>query len=126
MSQNAALQEPSRISESNIREVQAIALLTSSDIYKKHGALQESLASATYLADIADECGRVGVPVLSAAEYELADVLWEQGETAISIRMLQGLVSKEDPSQLHPGYGRCQMFTKLVSFHGRIEICPTL
>jgi serine-protein kinase ATM len=94
--------------------MEANALLSSSKIYRKHGALQESLASATYLLDIAEDCKKVGYPVTAAAQFELADVLWCQGETDTSIRMLQHLLMGEESKQLSADLGLCQTYTKLV------------
>jgi ataxia telangiectasia mutated family protein len=68
------------------------ALVSSSTISRKHGALQESLASVTYLSDIVPDCKAVGLDIDATAQHEVANVLWEQGETEISIGMRQHLI----------------------------------
>jgi ataxia telangiectasia mutated family protein len=72
------------------------ALVSSSSLCRKHGALQESLASVTYLSDIVPECKAVGLDIEATAQHEVANVLWEQGETEISIRMRQHLIDHAD------------------------------
>lgn len=68
------------------------ALVSSSSISRRHGAIQESLASVTYLSDIVPKCKTAGLDIEAIARHEVANVLWEQGETDISIRMRQNLV----------------------------------
>jgi ataxia telangiectasia mutated family protein len=68
------------------------ALVSSSSICRRHGALQESLASVTYLSDLVPKCKSVGLDIEATAQHEVANVLWEQGETEISIRMRQHLI----------------------------------
>jgi len=68
------------------------ALVSSSTIFRKHGALQESLASVTYLSDIVKQCKSVGLDIEATAQHEVASVLWEQGEVETSIRMRQHLI----------------------------------
>jgi ataxia telangiectasia mutated family protein len=68
------------------------ALVSSSSICRRHDALQESLASVTYLSDLVPKCKGVGLDIEATAQHEVANVLWEQGETEISIRMRQHLI----------------------------------
>lgn len=72
------------------------ALVSSSNVCRKHGAFQESLANVTYLSDIVGECKSVGLDIEPTAQYEVANVLWEQGETDISIKMHQHLIDQVD------------------------------
>jgi ataxia telangiectasia mutated family protein len=76
--------------------MEAEALVSSSTVCRKHGALQESLASVTYLSDIVPKCKAVGLDIEATAQQEVANVLWEQGETDISIRMRQHLIDHAD------------------------------
>ena len=68
------------------------ALVSSSALCRKHGALQESLASATYLSDLVEKCRSVGLDIEATAQHEVASVLWEEGEAETSIRMRQHLI----------------------------------
>lgn len=72
--------------------MEAEALVSSSTIYRRHGALQESLASVTYLSDIVPQCRAAGLDIEAIAQHEVASVLWEQGEVETSIRMRQHLI----------------------------------
>lgn len=72
------------------------SLVTSSSICRKHGALPEALASVTYLSDIVPECKSVGLDIEAIAMHEVANVLWEQGEAEISIRMREHLIQHTD------------------------------
>ena len=91
------------------------ALLSSSVIFRKHGALQESLASATYLSEIVEKCKAVGLNIDAAAQYEVASALWEQGEASISIRMRQELMEKVDFSGQSSSISISVLLAKLVS-----------
>ncbi|KAF2466182.1 uncharacterized protein BDR25DRAFT_345757 [Lindgomyces ingoldianus] len=75
-----------------VRHMEVEALVSSSAICRKQGALQESLASVTYLSDIVQQCKSVGLDIEVAAQHEVASVLWEQGEAETSIRMRQHLI----------------------------------
>ncbi|KAF2678581.1 hypothetical protein K458DRAFT_394860 [Lentithecium fluviatile CBS 122367] len=92
LSTNAPLLEGLHVSTGNVRSMETEALIASSAICRKHGALQESLASVTYLSDLVPECRAVGLDIEAAAQHEVASVLWEQGEAETSIRMRQHLI----------------------------------
>ena len=70
-------------------EVQS-ALLTS-NINRAHNALQESLSLATSMIGLIKPCLEVGVNAEVAIHLETANALWDQGEMASSIGMLQSL-----------------------------------
>jgi ataxia telangiectasia mutated family protein len=90
------------------------ALVSSSTICRKHGALQESLASVTYLSDIVPDCKSVGLDIEATAQHEVADVLWEQGETEISIRMRQHLIDHADFSSQNTDLSLPVLLARLV------------
>jgi len=75
-----------------IRNMEVEALVASSSISRRHGAIEESLASVTYLSDIVPKCKSTGLDIEGTAQHEVANVLWEQGETDTSIRMRQDLI----------------------------------
>ncbi|CAN9289399.1 unnamed protein product [Alternaria alternata] len=93
---NVALVDSLHTRTATIRGMEVEALVSSSSLCRKHGALQESLASVTYLSDIVPECKAVGLDIEATAQHEVANVLWEQGETEISIRMRQHLIDHAD------------------------------
>ncbi|KAF2703524.1 hypothetical protein K504DRAFT_418601 [Pleomassaria siparia CBS 279.74] len=92
LSTNASLLESLRARTGTVRHMEVEALVSSAAICRKHGALQESLASVTYLADIVKQCKVVGLDIEATANNEVASVLWEQGEAEVSIKMRQKLI----------------------------------
>ncbi|KAH6641960.1 hypothetical protein C7974DRAFT_420324 [Boeremia exigua] len=93
LSTNSVLVESLHTRTATIRNMEVEALVSSSSISRRHGAIQDSLASVTYLSDIVQECKSVGLDIEATAQHEVANVLWEQGETDTSIRMRQNLIS---------------------------------
>jgi ataxia telangiectasia mutated family protein len=92
ISTNSALLESLRARPGTIRQMEVEALVSSSTICRKHGALQESLSSVTYLSDLVEKCRSVGLDIEVTAQHEVSSVLWEQGEAETSIRMRQRLI----------------------------------
>lgn len=96
LASNKVLVDSLHARTATLRGMEVEALVSSSTISRKHGALQESLASVTYLSDIVPQCKSVGLDIEATAQYEVANVLWDQGETEISIRMRQHLIDHAD------------------------------
>jgi serine-protein kinase ATM len=92
LSSNGPLLDSLRARTSTIRQMEVQALVSSSAICRKHGALQESLSSVTYLSDLVGQCKSVGLDIEATAQHEVSSVLWEQGEAETSIRMRQRLI----------------------------------
>ncbi|KAI9736136.1 MAG: Serine/threonine-protein kinase tel1 [Cirrosporium novae-zelandiae] len=80
-----------KTSVSDAQEQEVRLLLESSQISRKHGALQNSLRTATYLSTLVQPCRLLGLEVEAAVRRETANVLWDQSEMTPSIRMLQEL-----------------------------------
>lgn len=89
---NTALLQSLRAGAGAIRQMEVEALVQSSAICRKHGALQESLSSVTYLSEVVEKCRSVGLDIEATAQHEVSSVLWEQGEAETSIRMRQRLI----------------------------------
>ncbi|PSN65950.1 hypothetical protein BS50DRAFT_677267 [Corynespora cassiicola Philippines] len=92
LSTNLPLLESLRVRRGLVRQMEVESLILSSTICRKHGALQESLASVTYLSDIVQHCKSMGLDIETTAQHEVASVLWDQGEAETSIRMRQNLI----------------------------------
>ncbi|TID18730.1 hypothetical protein E2P81_ATG05712 [Venturia nashicola] len=90
---NASLREAMKLSLKDARSIEVEALLSSCHMSRKHNSLQGSLATATYLSELSEMCSRVGLDIQAAAQNEVADALWDQGEYSTSIRMLRRLVA---------------------------------
>ena len=67
------------------------AALLASKLNRAHNALQESLSLATAMIDLIEPCAAVGLNVDVSIHIEAANTLWDQGEMASSIGMLQAL-----------------------------------
>ncbi|KAL5343110.1 hypothetical protein BJX70DRAFT_354511 [Aspergillus crustosus] len=65
-------------------------------IARDHGIAQASLKSAVYLSTLSDQCVSLGLNVEGVAKFDLANVLWDQGEMAPSIHILQQLRERND------------------------------
>ncbi|KAH8705423.1 putative phosphotidylinositol kinase Tel1 [Talaromyces proteolyticus] len=57
---------------------------------------QESLKAAISLSKQVESCAGLGLNIEGAAKFDLANVLWDQGEMTTSIRMLQQLNEQGD------------------------------
>ncbi|OJD31209.1 serine threonine-protein kinase tel1 [Diplodia corticola] len=115
LSKTPSLQAIIHTDPRQLREREADALINGSDVYRKHHALQELLASATYLADIVPSCREVGYDIENGAKYQVARVLWDQGEKNTSIRMLQQLEA-QTKSRKDPTVARTILLTKLGQY----------
>ena len=91
------------------------SLVSSSTISRRHGALQESLASVTYLSDIVQQCKSAGLNIEATAQHEVACVLWDQGEAHTSIRMRQHLIETMDFDSQTSDISLPVLLAKLVS-----------
>lgn len=113
-----------KVSEKDARIVEVQALLASSGLNRRHGALQSSLKSATYLAQLVDSCAELGLRVDVAANFEASNVLWDQGEMISSIRMLQDIVSVDELRRQDIQVGKPKVLATLVSPSGRPVCTP--
>ncbi|KAL2075237.1 hypothetical protein VTL71DRAFT_180 [Oculimacula yallundae] len=91
LNQEARLQSILQVQPIDTRIVEVETALLSSTINRANGALQESLSLATSMMDLIQPCHDVGVSPEVAIHLEAANALWDQGEMASSIRMLQAL-----------------------------------
>lgn len=108
--------ESLRVKSAVVRNMEVEALVSSSTICRRHGAIHESLASVTYLSDLVPACKEVGLDIEAAAQHEVANVLWEQGETEISIRMRQHLIDHANFDSQNTDLSLPVLLAKLVSF----------
>jgi serine-protein kinase ATM len=93
--------------------MKAKTMLAASQIYRRHGALQQALACITNLVDFVPEIDSGVVDISPLAQYELAEVLWAKGETSTAMKIMQNTVraSKSSSTDLP----KCRSLTRLVS-----------
>ncbi|KAL8887231.1 MAG: hypothetical protein Q9215_005165 [Flavoplaca cf. flavocitrina] len=113
LSKSGSLREMARISLRDARSIEARALLSSSQMSRRHGALQNALAAATYLNQLAQPCAELGMDISAAVQLESAGVLWDQGEMAASIKLLQDLNSTIDTGKHTIHVGKPELLAKL-------------
>ncbi|CAG8067944.1 unnamed protein product [Penicillium olsonii] len=95
------LKSQANLSLTDSRLLEAKAIRRSLEITRSHGNSQASLKSAINLSKMAEPSFELNID--GAAKFDLANVLWDQGEMTASIRMLQQLKSQYDlPKQAIP------------------------
>ena len=82
---------------------------------RRHSALQNALAAATYLNRLVQPCKELGMDISAAVQLESAGVLWDQGEMGASIKLLQELNSTIDTGKHTIHVGKPELLAKLVS-----------
>ncbi|KAL9584487.1 MAG: hypothetical protein Q9203_004640 [Teloschistes exilis] len=102
-----------RVSLRDARTMETRALLSSTQMSRRHGALQNALAGATYLNRMIQPCKDLGLDIQAAVQLETAGVLWEEGEMATSIKMLQDLLPTVDIGKHAIRVGKSELLAKL-------------
>ncbi|KAI4115018.1 MAG: hypothetical protein LQ345_004305 [Seirophora villosa] len=113
LSKSAIFQDLTKISIRDARTMEARALLSSSQMSRRHGALQNALAVTTYLNRLVRPCKDIGIDISAAVQFESAGVLWDQGEMAASITMLQDLKTSVDSGKQAIPVGKPELLAKL-------------
>jgi ataxia telangiectasia mutated family protein len=85
------------------------------EISRNHGVSQASLKSAVTLSKLTEPCAELGMNIEGAASFDLANVLWDQGEMTASIRMLQHLKGQGDLHKQAIPISRAELLVTLVS-----------
>ncbi|KAJ5424194.1 PIK-related kinase FATC [Penicillium cf. griseofulvum] len=93
---NDILKSRAKLSLQDSRLLEAKVIRQSLEITRTHGISQASLKSAMSLSKLAAPCAALGMNIDGAAKFDLANVLWDQGEMTASIRMLQQLKGQND------------------------------
>ncbi|KAL4930851.1 DNA-binding protein kinase TEL1 [Aspergillus undulatus] len=84
------------LGDQNAQLLEVKVVRQSLHISRNHGIAQASLKSAVYLSKLSDQCASLGLNVEGVAKFDLANVLWDQGEMAPSIQILQQLKDRDD------------------------------
>lgn len=114
LSKRKTLQDFVKTSRRDSLTFESNALVASSKMSRLHGALQNALATATYLTQLVDSCEDAGINITAAVQLESANVLWDHGEMTASIRMLQDLLQKFDSKSQLIHVGKSELLAKLV------------
>ncbi|GAB7345661.1 hypothetical protein MBLNU457_3949t2 [Dothideomycetes sp. NU457] len=110
---NAGLSEALHLSTRDAFKIEVETVIQNSSLSRKHGFMQRSLNAASYLSTLKSLGAEIGVTIEAAADKELASTLWEQGEAATSVRMLQDLCARRDLSEQAVEIGKAGMLAQL-------------
>jgi ataxia telangiectasia mutated family protein len=114
---NTFLTSKSNLSSADSRLLEAKVFRQSLEITRSHGVSQASLKSAISLSKLAEPCAELGMNIDGAAKFDLANVLWDQGEMTASIRMLQQLKGQGDLHKQAIALSRAELLVTLVSYY---------
>ena len=114
ISTQSSLQELVRSTAQEARSIEVDVVLESSSLSRSHGALQSSLKAAMYLSGLAVSCKVDGLDLHTTSRFEAANVLWDQGEMAASIGVLQGLRRDISHNVAAAPIGPAELLAKLV------------
>ena len=106
------LRSQAQLSLVDSRLLEAKAIRRSLEITRSHGISQASLKSAINLSKIAEPAYELDID--GAANFDLANVLWDQGEMTASIRMLQQLKDQPDLHKQAIPLSRPELLVTLV------------
>lgn len=122
MNRKDHLKDMTKLSSRSAQLLEVESIRESLKIYRQHEVHQGSLKSAMSLSKLIQPCSELGVTIDAAATYDLANVLWDQGEMTTSIKMLQQLSEQGDLSKQSVPVSRAEVLASLVSeywnFHG--------
>ncbi|KAE8377319.1 Serine/threonine-protein kinase tel1 [Aspergillus bertholletiae] len=96
INRKAYLKSSTNISDHDAQLLEVKAIRQSLHITRAQGIQQASLKSAVCLSKLARQCSTLGINIEGAAKFDLANVLWDQGEMTASIRMLHQLKDQND------------------------------
>lgn len=120
---NQDLRETLRLGLQETYKVEMQAVVNTASLARTNGMVQQALSAATYLSKMAPVCGEVDVRIDAVASRETANVLWAQGEVAMSVKMLQELCSRNDLDRQAIPVGRADMLAQLVRGSQRFLTC---
>lgn len=108
------LRSQSELSLGESHLLEAKVFRQSLQITRHHGVSQASLKSAIGLSKLAEKCAELGMNIEGATKFDLANVLWDQGEMTASIRMLQHLKGQGDLHKQAIPLSRAELLVTLV------------
>lgn len=96
------------------RFLEAQALVGSCKMARSHKVLQHALSAATQLSKVVHSCSSAGIDINAVATLQAANVLWEEGQGIVAIRMLQSLEGDDTTSSQAMTVGKPKILAKLV------------
>ncbi|KAK2873270.1 hypothetical protein FQN49_002477 [Arthroderma sp. PD_2] len=96
MSRKPHLKKITNLSSRDAQLLEAKCMRESLKISREHEISQASLQSAMSLSKLVQPCAELGIKIDAAAAFDLANVLWDQGEMTTSIQILQNLSNQKN------------------------------
>lgn len=113
LGQNRSILDALHLSLKTCRALEVKALLSVSSLARKNGRLQDALAAATHVSDLAQACSEMGMHVEAAAKSEVAKVLWRHGEATASVSLLREVLAMKDLEQQTVPVGRSGVMAQI-------------
>ena len=110
---NDHLQSALKISASDSQLFEVRVVRDSLRVAGHHDASQSALNRIMYLAKIASLPANSGLKIETITQYDLAKILWDQGQTTTSIRMLRQLRDRDDLRQGAFAVSRSEILAEL-------------
>lgn len=111
------------IGDSDAQLLEVNVIRRSLEVARDHGMPQASLKSAMCLSKLVPKCASKGISIEGAAKFDLANVLWDQGEMTASIRMLQQLNEQNNLQKQAISISRAELLVTLVSNAAFAHLC---
>lgn len=115
INRQSTVRDMMNINASDARIVEIKTNLLSAELYRRHGALQESLTTASYLTDKVLSSQALGLKVDAVINLETANALWDQGEMVTSIGLLRMINSAPNLNKQTIAIERSNLLAKLGS-----------
>lgn len=117
------LQAATHTNISVARFMEAQSLVGVCKMARSHKVLQQALSAATQLSNVVQSCASAGNNVEAMATLQAANVLWEEGQGVVAVRMLQSLGKNDSTATQSIPVGKAKILAKLVSpFLSRLEV----
>lgn len=113
LSQQEMLRGKANLSPADARQVEVRSMLMASDIFRFHKATQECLNLSTSLTDMIKPCESLGLVVDAAVKMEAANSLWDHGEMASSIGLLQSVDQDSSLKKQTVAVSRSDLLSKI-------------
>ncbi|KAL4802065.1 hypothetical protein BDV18DRAFT_147456 [Aspergillus unguis] len=94
--QKEPLKSAFSLSDHDAQLLEVKVIRQSLQIARDHGIAQASLKSAVHLSKLIEQSASLGLNIEGVSKFDLANVLWDQGEMAPSIQILQELKDRND------------------------------
>ena len=102
------------ISDGDAQLLEVKVIRQSLAVTRNHGIPQASLKSAVCLSKLSQQCTLQGINIEGAVKFDLANVLWDQGEMTASIQMLQQLKNQNNLHKQAIPISRAELLVTLV------------